>query len=332
MEKLRQDIKTGAFERVYLLYGEERYLVQSYKSQLKTAIVGDDTMNFNQYTGKALPVQEVEETAMTLPFFAEKRMLLLEDTGLFKSSADDRWIDLVKNIPQECHILFVEQEVDKRSRMYKAVKDGGYCAEMTHPSIQQRTQWVLKGFGRNGLRLTQAALDAFLEKTGEDMENIRNEMDKLSAFCMGKEGITKDDVDYVCTEQTENRIFDMTQAVAEGKTQYALELYYDLLALKESGMRILFLIARQMNQLLCVKEMEKNRQTKDQIAAALKVRPFVVNKLTAQARQFTIKQLTNCVERCVELEEAVKKGNMNERIAVEMVLLSISNRMEAESL
>ncbi len=327
MEKLRQDIRSNQFERVYLIYGEERYLIQMYKNQVKKAIIKDDTMNFNQYTGKGISVQEVEDTVMTLPFFADRRLILLEDTGLFKSS-DEHWSNLVKNIPDSCHMLFVEQEVDKRSHMYKAVKDCGYCVEMTHPSIQQRTQWVLKGFGRYGLKITQSALDSFLEKTGDDMENIRNEMEKLASFCMGKEGITKEDVDFVCTEQTENRIFEMTQAVAEGKTQHALELYYDLLALKEPGMRILFLIARQMNQLLCVKEMEASHQNKDQIAATLKVRLFVVNKLLGQARQFTIPQLTGCVERCVELEEAVKKGNMNERIAVEMVLLSIAKRME----
>ena len=158
MEKLRQDIRANQFERVYLLYGEERYLVQMYKNQLKKAIIGDDTMNLNQYTGK----------------------------GLFKSS-DEQWSNLVKTIPDSCHVLFVEQEVDKRSRMYKAVKECGYCAEMTHPSMQQRTQWILKGFGRYGLKITQSALDSFLEKTGDDMENIRNEMEKLASFCMGKE-------------------------------------------------------------------------------------------------------------------------------------------------
>ena len=214
MEKLRQDIRANQFERVYLLYGEERYLVQMYKNQLKKAIIGDDTMNLNQYTGKGLPVQEVENAVMTMPFFADRRLVLLEDTGLFKSS-DELWSNLVKTIPESCHVLFVEQEVDKRSRMYKAVKECGYCAEMTHPSMQQRTQWILKGFGRYGLKITQSALDSFLEKTGDDMENIRNEMEKLASFCMGKEGITKEDVDFVCTEQIENRIFDMTQAVAE---------------------------------------------------------------------------------------------------------------------
>ena len=158
MEKLRQDIRANQFERVYLLYGEERYLVQMYKNQLKKAIIGDDTMNLNQYTGKGLPVQEVENAVMTMPFFADRRLVLLEDTGLFKSS-DEQWSNLVKTIPDSCHVLFVEQEVDKRSRMYKAVKECGYCAEMTHPSMQQRTQWILKGFGRYGLKITQSALD-----------------------------------------------------------------------------------------------------------------------------------------------------------------------------
>lgn len=163
MEKLRQDIRSSQFEQVYLLYGEERYLVQMYKNQLKKAIIGEDTINFNSYTGKGISIQEVEDTIMTLPFFADRRLILLEDTGLFKSG-DEYWSDLVKKIPDSCHILFVEQEVDKRSRMYKAVRECGYCVEMAHPSIQQRTQWVLKGFGRYGLKITQAALDSFWRK------------------------------------------------------------------------------------------------------------------------------------------------------------------------
>ena len=66
MEKLRQDIRANQFERVYLLYGEERYLVQMYKNQLKKAIIGDDTMNLNQYTGKALPVKAVMSSGVIL--------------------------------------------------------------------------------------------------------------------------------------------------------------------------------------------------------------------------------------------------------------------------
>lgn len=325
MDKLRQDMKRRQFEKVYLLYGAESYLVQLYKKQLKEALVGDDAMNFNCYTGKGISLQEVSDTVATMPFFADRRLVLIEDSGLFKSS-NEEWESLIRSIPDGSYLIFAEQEADKRTRLYKAVKECGYCCEMARQTQAQLTQWCLRGFGQSGLKITGPALESFLNKTGDDMENIRCEMEKLICYCMGKEGITEDDVEAVCTERINNRIFDMTQAAAQGNTALALELYDDLLALKEPGMRILFLLARQMNQLLCIKEMEAARQSRDQMAASLKVRPFVVGKLLSQARAFTTKQLKACVENCVSMEAAVKRGNMNERIAVEMVLLAVSKR------
>lgn len=325
MEKLRQDIKNGTFESVYLLYGEETYLVRSYKDQLKRAIIGDDRMNYACFEGKGISLDEVADLAGTLPFFADRRLILLEDTGLFKAAVSDGWVSFVKEIPESCHLIFAEREVDKRGRLYKAVKDCGYCVQMQRQSQKDLERWVVNGFWKNGLKITQDALDLFLQKTGDDMENIRMEMDKLSGYCMGKEGITAEDVEEICTQRLENRVFDMTQAVAEGKQKKALELYYDLLALKESEMKILFLIARQMNQLLCVRELMGTGMGKDGIAAKMKLHPFVAGKLIGQARQFTAEQLRSCVEQCVSLEEAVKSGNMNGRIAVEMLLTAISS-------
>ena len=93
----------------------------------------------------------------------------------------------------------------------------------------------------------------FLEKTGTDMERIRQELEKLICYCMEKESITEEDVAVICSEQTENKIFDMINAMAEKKQKKAMELYYDLLALKEPPMRILYLITRQFNLLMQVK-------------------------------------------------------------------------------
>ncbi len=325
MEKLRQDIKNSTFEAVYLLYGEETYLVRSYKNQLKEAMVGDDTMNYSYFEGKNISLDEVSDLAMTLPFFADRRVILLENTGLFKSSSEG-WTELVKKIPEGSHMIFVESETDKRSKLYKAVREHGYCAEMQRQTEKDLKRWILNGLARQKLGITSDALDLFLQKTGEDMENIRMEMEKLVSYCMGKEGVTAEDVEEICTERLTNRIFEMIQAVSEGNQAKALDLYYDLLALKEPGMRILFLIARQMNQLLIIKEMSAARVSKDAIAAKMKLRPFVVSKMLVQVRQFEAEQLRKCVELCVELEEAIKSGNMNERIAVEMVLVAIASR------
>ena len=87
MQILNQDIKDKTFRRVYLLFGDEPFLVNSYKKRLREAIAGDDTMNYNYFEGKGPDVKEIISLADTMPFFAERRLVLIDGSGFFKSSA-----------------------------------------------------------------------------------------------------------------------------------------------------------------------------------------------------------------------------------------------------
>ena len=66
MQTINEDIKNGTFKPVYLLYGEEAFLKQSYKKKLRAAISGDDTMNYNYFEGKGLDVNELISLADTM--------------------------------------------------------------------------------------------------------------------------------------------------------------------------------------------------------------------------------------------------------------------------
>lgn len=81
MQTLNQDIRTGNFKRVYLLYGDERFLVNRYKNRLKEAVLNGDAMNFHSFAGKGLNLKEIIGLADTMPFFAEKRLILIEDSS-----------------------------------------------------------------------------------------------------------------------------------------------------------------------------------------------------------------------------------------------------------
>ena len=74
MKVLNQDIKNHTFKPVYCLYGEEAFLKKSYKNQMKAAILGEDTMNFQSFYGKDMDMNEVISLADTMPFFSEKRL------------------------------------------------------------------------------------------------------------------------------------------------------------------------------------------------------------------------------------------------------------------
>lgn len=327
MQTLNRDIRDKNFHHIYLLYGEEAFLRRSYRNRIRDAIAGGDEMNCSSFGGKGVDFAQVRDLAETLPFLAERRLIILEDTGLFKVQAQE-WADYMEQLPESTVLLFSEQEVDKRGRLYKKVASLGYAAELGRQKESELRRWVLQLLGREKRQITGQAMELFLQRSGEDMEQIRSELDKLISFTEGKEGITAQDVEEICTQQTAGRIFEMLEAVAAGRERQALELYYDLLALKEPSMRILFLLARQMNQLLTVKDLMMAGQNRDGIASAMKLRPFIAGKLIGQARSFEKEELRGCLNLCVETEESVKSGAMAEKLAVELLIVRIARRKE----
>ena len=319
MQTINEDIKSGQYKKVYLLYGEESFLKQSYKKKLKEAVAGDDTMNYNYFEGKGLDVNELISLSDTMPFFSDKRLIIIEDSGFFKTSSE-ALADYLPMIPDTTCIVFVEDAVDKRNRLFKKVKELGHAAEMKRQDSAQLARWAGTILAQNGRKITGSSMNLFLERTGDDMENIRMELEKLISYTMGSDVVTTEDVEAVTTVQVTNKIFDMVNAIVTRKTRLAMDLYEDLLTLKEPPMRILFLIARQFNQLLLVKEMTAKGTDRGTIASKLKIPPFVAGKGSAQAGAFTREQILSYVKGCVEAEEAVKTGKMNDRMAVELLI------------
>lgn len=319
MQQLNQDMKNHDFKSMYLLYGEEAFLKKSYKNRMKEAIIGDDTMNFHYFEGKGLDVAELISLADTMPFFQERRLILVEDSGFFKSPSEEL-VSYLPDMPSTTCLIFVEAEVDKRSRMFKKVKELGYAAEMGRQDVKSLARWAGGILAKDGKKITGNTMELFLSKTGDDMEHIKTELDKLISFSGDREIITGEDVEAVCSVRVVNKIFDMVSAIVNRQTKRAMEYYEDLLALKEPPMRILFLIARQFNQILQVKELMAKGMDKGTIASRLKIQPFVAGKVMPQARQFSQEQILEYVNLCVDAEESVKKGRLQDRLAVELLI------------
>lgn len=323
MKQINEQIKQGNFRQFYLLYGEERYLRRQYRDKLRKALCQEeDTMNTHFFEGKGLNVEEIIDLAETMPFLADRRVIFITDSGLFKSGGE-KMAEYLANPSETTFFVFTETEVDKRSKLYKTVQSKGYAAEFPLQDENILKRWVGATLAREGKKITENTVQLFLDKTGTDMENIQMELEKLICYCLDREVVTAGDVEAVCSARVSNHIFDMINAIAAGQQKQALDLYYDLLALKEPPMRILFLIARQCNQLLQVKELKSKGYDNRTIASKMGVAPFIVNKTLGQAAKFKSSALRRAVEKCVEAEEAVKTGRMNDMMSVEILILSV---------
>lgn len=319
-----EDIKTGQFQNIYLLYGEEAYLKRQYKEKLVHALVTEgDTMNFSSYEGKDINPKELIDLAETMPFFADRRVILVEDSGFFKNACEEL-AGYLPELSESTCILFVESEVDKRSKMYKQVKKSGRIVCFDRQSDEILMRWVGTRLKKEGKTMTRAAYQRFMEKTGNDMENIDKELEKLICYCLELEVIDVEQVEAVCVEQTTNKIFDMVNAISEKRQKQALDLYYDLLTLKEPPMRILFLIMHQFQKLMLIKELTNQGVDSRTIASKAGMPEFAVRKNQAMAKKFKMEQIRRALEDGVELEEGVKTGRMNDRVAVEVLIVKYS--------
>lgn len=324
MKDLQQDIRTGNFQHGYLLYGEERFLVQQYKRRLMEALNPEgDTMNVTVYQGKNLEIGPLLEQAETLPFLSERRVILVENSGFFKNKCDEL-ADYLKRMPDYLYMVFVEEQVDKRSRVYKALGKVGRAVDFPVQSEGNLTRWAVKMLSDEGKKIRKKDMEWFLEKVGTDMGNLYQETQKLLSYTIGRDEVTREDIEAVCVTQITNKIFDMVRAVADKNQKKALDLYEDLLALKEPPMRILFLLTRQFRHLMLTKGMLSEGKGQQEISKALGVPGFAAKNYISCAKKYEAKELRKAVEDFARAEEEVKTGRLGDTLSIELLIVQYS--------
>ena len=277
-----KELKEGAFHRVYLLCGEQAYLRIQNRDRLRAALLGDgDQMNVSVYTGMDVTAREIIDEAMTLPFFADRRVILMENSVFFSKKAStesDALAAFLPEIPETASLVFVEESPDKRKKLYKAVQKNGFILNCEDLSPRMLGQWTGGLFKKAGLMIDGPTLNLFLETVGEDMMNIVSESEKLIGYCMGRERVTAEDITAVCSPQLKDRIFDMIGAVSRRQRDKALAIYMDLISLRTPSQVILTLLQREFSRLVQVKELQDARESEAEIAKRVGLSPWIIKK------------------------------------------------------
>ncbi len=325
MKVIKEHIKTGNFKQLYLLYGSEEYLKKLYRNKLKTAIIKDDNeMNYSYFEGKEAEPHKIAEIGQTLPFLSDYRLIIIEDSGLFKSQND--LSDRCKDLPQSTIIVFVEKEIDKRNKLFKLLKDKGCVSEMNGLDEKNLKLFVASLLEQEGKKITEAMVVYLLDKIGRDMVNICSEVEKIISYTLDRQIVLQEDIDAVVTTQITGKIFQMIDAIGSKQSGKALALYYDLLSVREKPMSILFLITRHFNILLQVKDLQAQGFAAAAMGEKVGIPPFSVSKYLSQAKNFTAKRLKEALEFGIDVEEQIKTGRLQEKIGVELFIVTFSKK------
>ena len=325
MDKINEQLKSGELNNIYLLYGEEGYLKKQYRDKIATALADkDDNMNYNYYEGNKISVGEVLDLGDTMPFFSERRVLVIENSGWFKKAPED----IEKRIaafPDTTFVIFVENEIDKRNRLYKFVSKEGYASEMKTPTASMLEKWVTKICKEEGKKIEKPTIHFLVSHMGADMMMLKNELDKLIGYCYDRNEITVEDVKAVCISQAVDKLYNMIDAISIKDQKKALVLYHDLLVLREPAMRILFNLTNHFRALMELSMMTHKEYKYDELASLCGIPVFSVKKDKEQAKRYTYEQLRHMVEMCQMTDHNIKTGRVSDVVGVELLIVDFSS-------
>ena len=330
MNVVEEDIRRGQFKKVYLLCGEEAYLKEYYRKKLQKAVIReDDAINYNRYVGKEADLSAIISQADTLPFFAEYRLILVSGSGFLKKDGDPL-ADYLPQMPESTVIVFVEDEIDRRSRLYKAIQKNGAVLELKHPREDELLRWIMRRFQYYRKEISQSGARLLLQKAGDDMSLLSSEIEKIVSYLGERQSVTKADLDAVCSEQLENRVFAMIDAAAFGETDRALALYRNLVFLREPSFKILVLIGNHFRRLYYVRDLRDQGFDRREVENRTGLSSFILRPLIGQAERMDLGEIRSIMELCGQMDEAVKTGRIQDRLAVETVITRVCRAASGE--
>ena len=302
------------------------------KKALKDALVSpDDSLNYSYFEGTSTQVGEVVDLVNTMPFMSDHRLVLCENTGWLAGESglsEDKFkmlTDSLTNIGEDVVFAMCEEKVDKRSKLFKFLTKNGSSEEFAKESEETLKRWVAGYLGNSGKKITAAAAEYLITEVGNDMTLLSLEMEKLIAWCLERNEVTINDIDTVCTHQVNGKIFDMITAISEHRQKEALALYYDLLTLRESPFHIQSLLVRQYNNLLAVRDGLDKNYSYVMISDKMGIKDWLVKKMSYIAKKMPLLKIEEAIEACAKAEEDIKTGNMVDVLAIELLIISLSN-------
>ena len=329
-KKLWGDLSKNILAQLYLLFGEEEYLVQFYAKAIEDAAQKSQDMPLYKdvFEGNR-PASDIILAASTVPFFPGKRLILVKDSKLFAAGRkvdSEAMADFLQAIPDDTVIVFMESDVDRRLKLYKKAQEVGNVINNERQTTAALVKWLTRQAKQKGLNLPAPVANLIISTCGTGMTNLFFEMEKLTSYAAGTKSITAEDVAEICTPNLEARIFGLTKSVGAGDVREALGHYGNLIKLKESPIMILTMIIRQIRLILLCKLGFELNIPRSKIASDLKIRDFVVSEVSAHGRRFTKEKLLWLLQDCLDTDVKIKTGLLSDEIGVEMLLLRAAEK------
>lgn len=269
------------------------------------------------YYADESPVGEIIESAQTLPFLTERRVVVVHRAERLQTDQAARVMLPYLESPNESTVLLlVAQDIDRRSKFYKACEKGGEVVECGLLQEREAVAWAREEFTRRGKEPVPAALTFLIERTGRGLSEVTNAIEMVSNFVGPEEKtITEEAVAEACTDAHEDLVWDMTDAIARSDPREALRVLRRILDPGKNEFQIL----GSINWLL--------RQAYGVAAggdARAGTSSFVAKKAKPLADKFGLPRFRGAFGLCVNTDLMMRSTGVDRSLALELLVIKLA--------
>ena len=323
-------LKTEGPERLYLLWGPEDYLRENFLGEIKKLCLseGEDSFSYRRLNGPGLDVLALQEAVDAPPFLSERSLIELRDVDLNGHKEPDKLLAILKDLPDYCTVVLilpVDYEPDGRLKLIKGLRACGRDLKFEQQSQSALINWIVRRFAAVGKSVDLDTARHLIFVSGDLMNRLIPEIEKVAAYASG-ERVTVADVDAVANHIPEAVIFEMTEAIAQKKTNSAVAILAEALENKENEpIPMTAMLGLQMRQLYAARLAAERDLGLKYIMDACEIKyDFVARRLLQAARGFSLPQLRRAVELCGETDYRMKSSGGDSKALFEELVLRIA--------
>lgn len=331
LSRLKASIKSLSFDRLYVFYGEETFLLQYYLEQMRKKLLDPvtETFNYHRLTQETFDLRTFADAVENMPMMAEATMVQVDEVDFFKMNEGDREkaISVLSDIPDYCTVVLTYDTVawkpDKRLKKLWAVFEDASIVEFQKQEQRDLVPWITRHFAVQKKRISPELCVYLLELTGGTMTSLASEIQKICAYS-GAEVIVRQDIDAVTEPVLDAVVFQMTDFMGQGRFDMALGKLQQLLKMQEEPIAILGAVGMHFRRMATARILSDRGRTGSDLMKLCGMSDYAARKTMESARRFSPRFYKEASKLVLETDYKMKTSYDDQDRLLEMLLLSLS--------
>lgn len=330
LDRLKTDLKSKQPGSFYIFHGPEAYLRDHYLESLRKLLVEDfaEAFNYHRFSPETISLQAVADSVNAIPMMSPTSMVRIDDVNFFAIGEDAAdYAAIFSNLPSYCTVVLVydtvEYKPDRRKKTIAEALDLAREVCFQQPSERELISWIARHFKKLGKQITVDDAVFLIRRTGGDMTTLSAEIEKLGAY-ETEPAVSRRSIELLVEPVLEAAVFDLSDAVAAGRYETALQILHILLRRQEEPVVILATIGSQLRRIVEANRLRAAGKGKNDLMKLCSVSSYPAQKAMEFSRRLSAEFPEKAVELCLEADRRMKTSFDDPKRVLELLVLQLA--------